>query len=84
MRMKYRRLTLVLAVALECLAIGCSSKSSKAPGPAAAPETGEPCSTACCCLTEDGYYRRHTCTSAAECSESGGRCLEADTPRCRH
>ena len=78
--------TLQVLLAVQCLVVlvaGCSGKASgKAPGPAVA--TGKPCETECCCRTQDGYYVRHDCTSAAECSESGGRCLAADTDRCRH
>ena len=65
--------------------LGCSGKASqKAPGPDQAKTKGEPCATQCCCRVEDGYYRRHDCTSEQACAAAGGECLAADTDRCRH
>jgi hypothetical protein len=64
---------------------GCSgAKSRKAPGPADSETKGSPCTTECCCRSDDGYYRRHQCLGAADCAAIGGECLEAATPRCRH
>lgn len=66
-------------------ALGCSGKASrKAPGPREAEAKGAPCQTECCCRVEDGYYRRHDCTSGQACAAAGGECLPADTARCRH
>ena len=71
--------TLLLAVS------ACSGKAAhKAPGPDESEIKGAPCNTQCCCRIEDGYYRRHSCTSDPECTASGGECLAPDTPRCRH
>lgn len=70
---------------LVVVVLGCSGKASrKAPGPGEAEAKGAPCQTECCCRVEDGYYRRHDCTSAQACSAAGGECLAADTARCRH
>jgi hypothetical protein len=65
--------------------LACSGKASnKAPGPGESEIKGEPCATKCCCRVEDGYYRRHGCTSEEACSAARGECLPADTARCRH
>ena len=72
-------------VLLAFSAIGCSGKASrKAPGPDDLGTKGSPCTTKCCCRVEDGYSRRHDCTSEEACSATGGECLAPDTPRCRH
>lgn len=64
---------------------GCSGKGArKAPGPEESEIKGASCSTQCCCRVEDGYYRRHDCTSDQECAQAGGECLAPDTARCRH
>ena len=72
-----------MLLATVLLVAGCTKATTKAPGPGPAAERGEPCSTECCCRTEDGYYLRHACTTKGECSAEGGRCLEPDTARCR-
>ena len=60
------------------------AKSRKAPGPTDSETKGAPCTTACCCRVEDDYYRRHVCTTGAECEVAGGECLDPDPSRCRH
>jgi len=82
-----RALRACLAVACAMLVacvLGCSGKASrKAPGPDESDTKGSPCLTKCCCRVEDGYYRRHDCTSEDACSAAGGECLPPDTARCR-
>jgi hypothetical protein len=82
----YRRaLATVVGVLVVASVVGCSGKASqKAPGPDGGQIKGAPCSTKCCCRVEDGYYRRHDCTSEQDCAAAGGECLPAETPRCRH
>ena len=80
-----RALATVVGVLVVASVVGCSGKASqKAPGPDDSQVKGAPCTTKCCCRVDDGYYRRHDCTSEQACSDAGGECLPPDTPRCRH